>query len=1055
MPLTIHSSNHLEALAGHLSLALAQAGSDCFEPSLIVVPNPATGRWLTHRYASMHGVAANFEMPLPASFFWRVLQAWLPDEVASPFESKSLVWRILARLPDFLGEGDFEPLRHYLTGDVAGRDQRLFQLAQKIAEVFDQYLVYRPEMVLGWEQGDGKGWQPRLWRALMADAGSSHRAELFERLLDAMDGPPKESADLPGRITFFGINSLPPAYLEIIRKLAAYRDLTIFHLNPCSAYWSDIRSEKALAREESPEAAYLELGNPLLASWGYVGQVFLDQLLSLGELDDALMTLPAGDGLLQRVQRDIFELVDGRETPAKAPDEAWPSLQFHGVHTPFREVQVLHDNLLACLEHIDGLRPRDILVMAPDMAAYAPFVEAVFGTAEDVRYIPYSIGDRSPGGENPLAEALAWLLDLPGSRFTASEILSLLAVPAVQARFGLDDEALARIRDWVAESGIRWAIDGEHREALDLPPDDGLHSWRFGLRRLFLGYATPADDDERIYADGTVPYRDIDGAELLWAGALESLIDRLDEWRRKLDEPAAPRVWQSRFAELFDALFSATDDEERALLQTALLKLDEIADQADAAGFADDLPLAVIAELLDEALADTTPARGFLDGGVTFSNLLPMRALPFRVICLLGMNDSDFPRQQKAPSFDLIARYPRRGDRNRRRDDRYLFLEALISARDALIVSWQSRDPRSDKPRLPAEVVSELIDYVDAAHPGEKLAERLFVQHPLQAFDRRYFDGSDPRLFSYDADQLIGADASATRFDAGLPLPAETRTEALDLDELIRFFRNPAAAFLHWTLQLRQPDEVAAIDDREPFRLGGLEQWQVRDRLVRDMLQARNLDDIDRRLLGEGLLPHGSGGEVQRRQMRGRAERLGKALSGWLQGNPWEAEAVNFSLAGVDIIGQLERATKKGMVEYRVGSLRAGDRLMLWIRHLALAIERGNSGEGVFVAEDQVLQLTPVEKAQAKDYMQNLLDHFMAGLRLPLPFFPETSWRFASGDEKWAEAWYSDDYGHRQGEGDDAARRIIYRDAEPLDDEFKKLAEEIWQPVIEHVRVEK
>jgi len=1040
------TSNSLERLFADLAAILESEIPDPFTPALVVAPNPATARWLTHRLAARQGIAANLDMPLPASFFWRVLRAWLPEAEASPFDPESLAWRILAVLPARVDAPEFAELKRYLDDDD-GRGMKRFQLARRIAESFDQYLVYRPEAVLEWERGGGEGWQPLLWRAL-AEGRGDHRARLMRRLLEAMEQPPADGAALPERIVFFGVNALAPVYLEILRKLAAHRDAVLFHLNPCREYWADIRSERGLAHHDDPQSAFLEVGNPLLASMGHVGQVFLDQLLSLDGDPVEDFVEPSGDGALPAIQRDILDLRDGGGEPAPMPEEGWSSIQFHGAHTPFREVQILHDNLLRCLDEIDGLRPRDILVMAPDMAAYAPFVEAVFGTAERERWMPYSIGDRGAGAEDPLGDAMRWLLDLPASRITASEVLKLLEAEAVRHRLGLDAEAVERIRQWVAESGVRWAIDGAHREALDLPGDDGLHSWRFGLRRLFLGFATPADDDETSYGDSVIPYLDIEGAELTWAGALQTLIDRLDYWRKALAADCPPAEWQPRISRLFGDFFDARDENDRALLQMATARLDDVIAQAESAGFTDDLPLAAVSELLGEALDESTPARGFLDGGVTFSNLLPMRALPFRVIALLGMNDADFPRQSRAPSFDLIAQQPRRGDRDRRRDDRYVFLETLISARDCLLISWQSRDARSDKPRLPAEVVSELMDYLDARFlvDGQKASDKLFVQHPLQPFDRRYFDGGDPRLFSHDASWAIGqAEKSESPFVDG-PLNTVDEIEEIELGALLSFFHNPARAFLTQSLGIRLPGEEDAPDDSEPFSLDGLSRWQLSDRLLRRGLDEKPLIDAARRFAGEGQLPHGVVGEVQRERLASRAEKLRSQVSPWLDNNPWRQPVpLDLTIGERRLTGSLDRVTDKGVIDFRVGRLRAVDRIALWIRHLVFALAVGQ-GESVFIAEEETFRLRSIDKGEARKQLADLLDLYAAGLHEPLRFFPQTTWDFINEKKDWESAFWG---GYKStGEADDPAVRLVFRHIEALEDPFERIARGIWEPVI-------
>jgi len=1065
--LRIYQGNRLEALSQALLAHRQALWGDPFAPDLVVVPNPGMGRWLLHGMADTQGIAANVAMPLPATFFWRhVLRAWLPEADSSAFDRDTLAWRILDVLPGLIDSPALAPLRRYLAEDESGL--RRFQLAGRIADVFDQYLVFRPEMVLAWEQGTDADndidaalrWQPLLWRAL-ASPGTAHRARLLHDLLNAMAQPPAQGALLPDTIHLFGLNALPPVYLEITRRLAVYRDVCIYHLSPCQEYWGDIRSERALAHHDNPQEAFLEVGNPLLASFGHVGQVFLEQLLSLDDSEPVdCFSQPAENGILQQLQADIFALRDGRDAPFPLEKTDWPTLQFHGAHTRFREVQVLHDNLLRCFETFEGLTPRDVLVMAPDMAAYAPFVEAVFSAADGERQIPYSIGDRSIGGENPLGEALRWLLQLPQNRFTASEILALLEVDALRSRLGLDTEAVERIRRWVRETGIRWGVNQQHRNELGLPGDEDLHSWRFGLRRLFVGYATPAEGQDWLYDDAVAPYLDIEGSELLWAGALQNLIDRLDSWRARLAKAHSVDDWRQQLLALLDDFFDAADDDERYLLQTLRQRLDDLVAQAEQAGFSAAVSLPVMRELLESSLDDTTPARGFLDGGVTFSNLLPMRALPFRVICLLGMNDSDFPRRHKAPSFDLMVRHPHRSDRDRRRDDRYLFLETLLSARDCLLISWQSRDVRSDKPRLCAEVVSELMEYLDDCYlprdDGKTASQWLFVQHPLQPFSARYFAGNDRRLFTYDGSwaQLQTEQQPQSPFVAS-PLPLCNIPGEITLDDLIRFFTNPAATFLQQSLAMRLPSDSDIIDDNEPFSLDALESWDISDRLVQAMLQTKqDAERVIKRLESEGSLPHGLPGKMREAQLSQQAGALAQKIQPWQEQYPWldTPQTLDITLADFHLTGTIRRSTDVGLLDYRVGKLRPQERLSLWLRHLALATQRGIVEQSHFITEQETLHLHPIQAGAATKLLGQLLDHYRAGLQTPLQFFPRTAWAYACGDKRWETVWYGG-Y-NRPGECEQPAYQMLFADGNPLDSTFQQLAEPIYGPLIERMEVE-
>ena len=1043
--LELHHGNRLADLADVLFEQLRAAPGGPLQPQCVVVPNPGTGRWLAQGLAERSGVAANLDLPLPAAFFWRVLRAWLPRVEVSPFDRDTLLWRILAELPGLLARPAFaEPARY------AGEDPlRLYQLAGRIADLFDQYLVFRPDMVLEWERGREDHWQAALWRAITA-RDDRHRARLLGQLAETMQAPPPAGHDLPPRLFFFGLNALPPVYLHLLDGLARHFDVVLFHLNPSREYWADIRSERAGARrarafagKDDPFAPFLDLGNPLLASLGHVGQVFLDQLLQLeGESHDHFRAA-GGDGLLARLQDDILALRDGREAPRPPPNEAFPSIQVHGTHGRWREVQVLHDNLLRCFQALPGLEARDILVMAPDMAAYAPLVEAVFGTAPPERHIPWTLADRPAGGELPLAGALRWLLQLPQARCGASEILALLEVPAVQRRFGLEEEALERVRQWVGEAAIRWGLDGEQRRALGLPEDDELNTWAFGLRRLFLGLTLPVESAPPLL-DDCLPCLEVEGGELPWLGALQSLVDALRQWRARLAQAAMPGEWQRRIQALLDVFFEPGDEAEGQLLDALRERLDDLVERATTAGFEAPLAPEVLRDLLEEALDSPQGTRGFLQGGVTFSNLLPMRALPFRVICLLGMNHADFPRAQPRLSFDEMAKEPKRGDRDRRRDDRYLFLETLLAAGDCLLISYQSRDPRSDQPCRPAGPVSELMDYLTASHAGPL---DLFVQHPLQPFSPRALDPQSPATWPFDADWRLAAEPPGPFLAA--PLPETEGERVVDLETLVAFWRDPVGAFLEQRLQLRLPRDEEEPRDEEPFVPAGLEWWQLRQQALDDLLARQDPERVGARLRAAGLLPHGQAGTRVLTRLREEVAPFAEQVAP-LRESLAPPLTLDLEIDGWRLQGEIGRWDGQGLLDWRVGKTRPQDRLALWIRHLALCAARDDVADARFLAsEDEGLTLPPLDFDKAREHLGGLLGWYAEGLRTPLPFLSQSSWAWAEavakGKAKDSPKEVNDERGR-------PTVRLAFRDRDPLaDPRFRELAEAVYGPLLAHL----
>jgi exodeoxyribonuclease V gamma subunit len=740
-----------------------------------------------------------------------------------------------------------------------------------------------------------------------------------------------------------------------------------------------------------------------------------------------------------------------------------------------REVEALHDWLLGRFQADESLRPRDVVVLTPDIDRLAPYADAVFGAAEGTaRYLPWTLADVPARAMFPLLAVVEQLLRLPESRLTVSEVLGLLETPAIARRFELADVDVSTLREALRAVHAHWALDAAMQwEVLGGVADphaagEGPHTWQAALRRLFLGVAMPAQDAP---VHGVAPAPLFEGHAAAALGHLQAFVDRLAHWRRALAAERTPADWVRTVHALTDDLLDAADPDDEAALEQLAAALGDFDREAGEGDFADGLSPVVFRDDLLTRLAAPSGRGRLFDGRITIGALTPMRSAPFRLVAVVGLNSDAFPRNQSAAGFDLIARDPRPGDRSRRLDDRHLFLETLLSAREALYLSYTGRHARDGSAAQPAVVVSELIDYVVRMHGGEAERERvtrhLVVEHPLQPFSRRYFEqgaGEGGRLVTFDADWVAPAREAARPRAARapfcaepLPSPSEEGPAEITLAALARFLRHPTAFFLRERLGILTWDEDDTLSDDEPFALGTLDAHHLEAEWLERRLGGRAEAAHAALLRARGDLPEGRFGDLAWQAVADAVAPLADVLEPQLAAA--RQVPVDLAIAGRQLVGTLRRATPQGLVRYTVGKLKPKHLLDAWVEHLALLVVApdGIGQRTQVVARDKTFVLGAVDEPAGR--LAALVGLYAEGLREPLPFFSATShdWAVNAADPDKArrralDTWQGSEFLARQGitpEGDDPANRIAWGHRhDPFAPRFAELAEAVYGPLL-------
>lgn len=1094
--LHIHHSNRLEALRDTLLRQLDAAQPDVFSVEQVIVPSAALRRDLSLAIADARGICTNVHFDFLAQWLWRQVARVVPgvgDE--SPFAADALVWRVHAAFDDAAFVAGQSRLQAYLQdADALMR----YELASQAAGLLEQYVTYRPAWLQAWRDGDrgapadaDTAWQAALWQRLEAELGTHapHPAEAFVAALQRGGVQQAQRAGLPARLHVFALPAIAPQHLHLLQQLAQHLDVQLYVLNPCREYWFDLVGRRRLSRlaAQGRATGLEEEGNPLLASWGKQAQVMLDALLDAGGSDDADFVPAPGTHLLAQLQNTLLELQPVAPGSLECA-EGDRSIELHVCHSLTRELEVLHDHLLGLFAADHRLRPGDILVVTPDLEAAAPLIDAVFGTAPKERALPYALCGARRSRANALARCLLELLALATSRCRASEVFGLLQQPPVARRFGLDDDALARVHAWLREAGFHWALDATQRARLDLPADP-RHTLDDALQRLFLGYALPCAHAEPF--DARLGAGDAEGTEALALGALWRYATTL---RRTLDlllEPRLPEAWATLLAGLIDDFLAADDaalDDLRELRQT----VDRLADDMRRGGVARPLPLPVVRAALQQRI-DAGGGGGAAGGSINFASMSSLRGLPFTVVCAVGLNDGTFPATRRPLEFDLIANHPQRGDRDARNDDRGLMLDLLLAARGSLYLSHTGRSQRDNTPLPPSVLVAELLDLLVpaiASDPADAASraqarQRLVVEHPLQPFALPAFDTQgEPRLRSFDRElaaalrRSLAAPAMPQTLpmwrdedeededaDPGLPTPffdtplapAGPEWRQVSLAQLQAFLRNPSRLLLRRRLGLDLAYAAEELQDDEPLLPDAAASRALMRRLLPLLLDGADPGTLPALARAGGEWPAGCVGDAalqtRLQSLQLLATRLRQALAEPVL--PPRALALRADLDGEALQLQADFADLRasGLLRWRDGEARATDYLDAWLAHLALCATApaGVALRTRWLGADGEFSFAPCVDAAA--HLRQLLALYRQGLDRPLRFFPKSAWEFVTAGLPAARnAWQVTPY-HPYAEGADPAYMLALRGVdEPLDDEFQRLAHAVFDPLLAHLQ---
>ncbi|EWH11300.1 exodeoxyribonuclease V subunit gamma [Catenovulum agarivorans DS-2] len=948
---------------------------------IILVESQGMQHWLNMQLSKLTNVAMNISYPMPSRFIWDTARKVLgSDKIPrqSPYSREILTFRIeqIFHSEQWLNSDVSELVTQYWQSDkntIAKQGQqqlKAFQLAQAVADVFEQYMLYRPDWIDNWQAGQlntqqaDEVWQQHLWMMLV-EQSAYHPVALQDEMLSVLE---HNHHLLPSDIHIFGINTMPPKTLEFFEVIAQWVNIHLYHLNPCVDYWGDIQTEKSAVKQQLKQLKLKKLdtwiqqndvGHPLLANLGQQGKGFFASLQKLNGFEisafdlenksDSGHTKESADApsCLQQVQRDILTLNDASNAP-ESVSKIDNSFHFVSCHNALREIEALHDFLLGEFAKDPSLTPRDVIVMCPAIEDYAPYIQSVFRSGrqqavegENTR-LPCTIADRNQLDAQPIISIFLELLELPDSRFEVSKILDYLRLPAIQNKFNLAESQIETIEWWLKQANVHWGRDHAHKQQVTHNCNsDAIYTWQWAIERLLSGYGFSS---EQAFTDDLAYMPHVEGQNALVLGQLCELLEQLQLHARELNQTRSAEKWHVYLTDMLADFFEVDEQEQESLLiiQDAINSLTERTKKAQ---YNQPLSLEVIRFYLQHQFSQADTSSQFLTGQITFCSMVPMRSIPFKVIAILGLNDGVYPRQQTPISFDLTQYSEfRMGDRSRRSDDRYLFLEALISARNKLYLSYQGRDVKNNAVREPSLILKELMGYLVHGYGWCFDGENSNInQMPLHAFNPRNF--AEFGSYAVQWHRLAQPRKSPKILSSPWVNDAENDiVTTLYAHQLVQMFVDPFSYYCRYKLGLELSLKQTQDTDVEPFELDTLLDYQLTDSISNALIEnapdtdssSQHVASVIRAYRLQGALPENIASEQQLEQTCEKALQLHQALS---QCAPYQRRSVVIPCDNLQLSIDLVEGTQ-GTLHTRPTSKKAKDDLMHWLVHLASCLDK-------------------------------------------------------------------------------------------------------------------
>ncbi|CAL1329023.1 exodeoxyribonuclease V subunit gamma [Candidatus Providencia siddallii] len=1024
----IYHSNQLFSLKNLIiDIIKNKQFSNPFEEEIIIVENFEISQWLQIELTKYFGITCNIHYKLPRDFILEMIYKILPDISKNNHYTKNLIkWRIITILPKIINNKKLKELKFYIKNDIDGR--KLHQLSEKIANLFESYMIYRPKLITQWEKNKlininnkNQSWQKKLWRELFVyrktlEKKTQHLLTIHKIFIKFLSAPNYLKNFFPKRIFIYGISSLPPIYIQILNIISKYTDIYLMFKNPCKHFLKynkyllclDITKQQKKPININKKEKKI---NPLLVSWGKLGNDFLKLITNIKNSKKFFIFTDTNRlTLLENIKQDILDSKNNIQL-GKTIEKYKTSknkrlinlldntITFNSCYNIKKEIENLYEKLLEFFEKDNTLTPKDILVKVSNIEVYTPYIYAIFSKDKSENYIPFSILNKKPLKSNPIIQAFISLLNLPKVRFFKDQIFDLLDISAISKKFDINENELDILNNWINKYEIKFGLDNNNFKDLNLPIIN-QNTWEFGLKKILSKYSINKDFKS---LDNIFSYDKYNNTKLKLINKLFFFIETLKKWRILLKKKYSLKKWKNIYKELINDFFIINDNTEiiLTLLKNQLYK---IINTATTSGHTKHIKSLLIRDELLISINEKKENYNFFTGSVTFCTFTQMKSIPFKIICLLGMNDNVFPRNITQENFDLKKNKIILGDKKTDYEDKYLFLETLISTTKIFYLSYIGISINNE-PRNPSILIEELLNYIcqnfriigtenlNVDDSYKILKKHLITKHNnIQFKKENFFNKTKNQNYINKSLKKTIITKSKNKQNSFLIKKNKIITK-INIEELLNFYNNPIKFFFQKKLNVYFSEEKESFDS-EPFYFNKLQLHNLYKKILDFSIKNKNIKSIYDKLKIEGKLPINNFDKILWKESIKNTSHLIKKIKEHNE-KPFDYY-IKCKIKNININGSLKNIYKTGILRYQPNYINANNFIRLWIEHLFFNFKISEKETTILDINNNYYKFPSIEKKKNLNYLELLIMGYLKGQNSPLLLLNNSCWNWLS-----------------------------------------------------------